>query len=235
MITVIFTLGISAFAIFHGIAFFQVLSGYKIILQIFSYECSTLTEIALSLVGCMVLACFLIQLAKDLKLEIIPVEIYWIICYFGIFCIYTISCSFRYYLSIYILIGLYIAYRISFRTQMASFFVASIAMGFIIMQFIWYDIFIVGNFPLKAVDFKIGNRQKETTAHFLPKQPVIDFLRTNKTGQIQYLIDEPYFVEQPILFYKTISPWDESKNKKIFLDYDHTSYKTGFLLYTQDD
>lgn len=228
-------LGISVFAIFHGIAFFQVLSAYKIILQIFSYECSTLTEITLSMVGCVVLACFLIQLAKDLKLETIPVEIYWISCYLGIFCAYTISCSFRYYLSIYVLMALYVACRISFKTRVSRFFVATIIIGFIIMQFMWYDIFIVGNFPLKAIDFKIGNRQKETTAHFLPKQPIIDFLKTNKTGQIQYLIDEPYFVEQPILFYKTINPWDESNGKGIFLDYDHTSYKTGFLLYTQDD
>jgi len=220
-----------AFIILHGIAFFEVATSYKLLLQVYSFESSLLVKLFLTAIGSIFLFYSILFLWHDIrhsKRSILP---FFLIAYLGLFCIYTIHCSFRYYLALYALLAFYTAYKISKGTQGTKMLTISLTLGFFTMSGILYDIYHTDSPPLKAIEFKIGNGQIETSAHFLPKQPVLDFLKKNKIGTVNYLPENAYFLTEPVLFYKLIKPWPEINSNKGLINFNFNSYGNGFVLY----
>jgi len=231
LIYFILILSVTVFVIFHGIAFFEVLTSYKLLLQVYSFESSIMAKLFLTGTGSIFLFYSIMFLWYDFQNRKCSILTFLFITYLGIFCIYTIHCSFRYYLALYALLACYSAYKISQRAKGSKILIISLISGFFTMNGILYDIYCTDNPILKAIDFKIGNGQIETSAHFLPKQPVLDFLKKNKIGTINYLPENPYFLTEPILFYKLIRPWPELNSNKGLINFDFNSYGNGFLLY----
>ncbi|NQX52263.1 hypothetical protein HQN86_01420 [Pedobacter panaciterrae] len=219
------------FIFFHGIAFFQIIAGYLFILQVYSYECSALVQTAGAIIGIIFIGHLIRFLLKDLQHKNQAKFSFFIFAYFGVLCLYTTSVSFRYYLALYLIIAIYMAYKIGNHLPTKSFILAPLGLSLIMINTILLDIFTSSNRPVKAIEFKIGNKQIETTAHFLPKLPIINFLKIHKTLEIQYLCEDPYFLKEPILFYRVINPWPQVKGQKTIIDYNFNSYESGFNLY----
>lgn len=217
------------FVAFHGRSFFEVFSSYKVLLQIYSYEVNPVIKIFLVLnaIVC-IFYCFkfLINDLKDRR-SLIGVLI---ITYTGIFTIFTVGNSFRYYLIICIIIALYIAYKTSLNLYRNFPLLLCIVFSFGIGIFLQIEILF--KFPphLKAINFTIGNGQKETSEHFLPKEPLLNFLRKNKVGMIYYIPKNSYFLQKPLEFYRLTDDFPQDGNVKAIVGYNYDSNNTGFSL-----
>ena len=155
---------------------------------------------------------------------------YLLIAYFGLFNIYTINCSFRYYLAIYLLIIIYMGFKLSkslIRSTPLIFFLIVIAFTINITLF---NIFRSTSRAVKAVNFRIGNSQIETSAHFLQNKPLVTYLKENKVGEVYYQSNR-YFLEQPILFYYNSKPWPKSRNNKVMIDYNFSNEEGSYTFY----
>jgi hypothetical protein len=220
------------FTYYHGKGFFDVLNQHKLILEVYSYQCSIAFNIIFAL-GAVLFVFFAAKLlVNDLtaKASNNTLFAYIIICYFALLALYTTKNSLRYYLVSYVILCIYMAFKLFQNPRSLKIFISSQLLIIIIMNAVLLDIFIHDPIPVRAVDFTIGNGQEETSSAFLPKKPVLDFLKKNHISKIHYLC-YPYFIEQPIKFYKVISPWTESKKDSALVDYNYLDYKDGFFLY----
>jgi hypothetical protein len=222
------------FAAYHAMALFQVLSTYKLLIHAYSYQPGMMIKLLFLAGGCIFAFYLCWFLLKDTtgKTPTSPFACV-IIAYFGLLPFYTTSCSFRYYLSIYAIIGLYMAAKAGKNIVRSIPLLTSLAAMLILLNIILVIVFTSPDRPLRAMDFIIGNNQVETSAHFLPNKPLIDFLKMNQVGEIKYL-SEQYFLEQPVLFYKLVTPWETSPANQAIIDYDFTGYKQGFMLYKEN-
>lgn len=221
------------FCVLHGTAFFQTISSYKILVQTYSFEAPIIVQGLFYSCGIV----FLIILSKSLWKDFISSAnsalIFIILTYLGLFCLYTQDCSFRYYLALYIGVCIYIASKASRSERHYKKFALLFGVGFLILNGCLIHIFFLKSKPLRAIDFNIGVVKVETSAHFLPKQPLLNFLEENEIGSINILSDDPYFILEPLKFYKLIKPWKENKENRALIDYDYNSYKSGFMLYKE--
>jgi len=219
------------FVYYHGKGFFDVLSSYKFIIQAYSYECSFIIQV-IFLIGaalfCFVSAKVLLQ-DFTVKRGNNTICAFVIVSYLGLLSLYTTKNSLRYYLVLYAVLCIYLAFKLNLKDKITKLFIGCQLVVIALINIILLDIFIHCPVPVKAVDFEIGNSQKETSSAFLPKKPLIDFLKDNHISKIDY-IDYPYFIEQPIKFYKLFSPWKESKKDSAAIGYDYSIYKNGYLL-----
>jgi hypothetical protein len=228
-IPAIFTL---KFLYYHGLGFFDVLSNYKLILLTYSYECSILSK-AIFVITALTFVLVLVQVAlSDLKQSSggssLPLLI--IISYLAIFTFYTPQPALRYYLILYAILALYLSFKLwHYKPKLIVPLVVSHGLALLSVNLALFKIFTHEPMAVRSVHFKIGNHQQETSSVFLPKRPVIDFLRTNNISKIHYLCD-PYFIEQPILFYKLVLPWNEDMTKGAIIDYNYNRSNNGFLL-----
>jgi len=221
----LFVLG---FAYTHGKAFFEMLGAYSVILQLYSYESSLTFKIGYILCSATFLLYLLRYIIADLADSKNAAPVFFILSYLGIFNLYTMKCSFRYYLGIIAILSIYLAFKLaSERFGRKPFFLSQLTL-LILLNAQLLDIFINNPIAVKAVDFKIGNGQTETSAHFLPKEPLIDFLKKENISNINYQTD-PYFIDQPVRFYKLVAPWKELPSNTATVDYDYIKYKSGFF------
>lgn len=229
------TLGVllSSFLIFHGMALYQVMANYKLIMHAYSFSFSP-SVIILFLTGGAVIAGYLFFfLAEDIKTEKKAPFAFFIIVYLGMLSVYTTDNSFRYYLAAYAIISLYIAIKVSAHIKRALPLTIVLAGMAILTNVALFRIFLRLDRPVKAIEFTTGNQQIETSAHFLPNKPLISFLKENQIGNIIYLSDR-YFLEQPILFYRLICPWGRLPQNTAIIDYDYTGNNQGYLLYKKE-
>lgn len=211
---------ISIFLFNHGIALIDVFSNYRILTHVYSYQPPLISTIIFTAGAVVLLGYAVFYLGMDLLGKNKSLFAFFIVSYMGLFSLYTIKTSFRYYLVIYIILALYVAWKINSDKKNATIFCASVLIIFITMNASLLSIFSpTYNIP-KAIRFRIGNKQIETSAHFLPNKPLIDFLSTNEVGQIRYRSGR-YFLEKPIEFYKVIKPWKEKAEKRVTLEYDY--------------
>ena len=215
----------------HGKGLFDVLSQYKLILEVYSYECSTLFQTVFTFCATLFVLFAAWLLFDDIKTKANENTIvaYIIISYMALLGLYTSKNSLRYYLVIYAALCLYMAFKLFKNSRSLRIFISFQLLIIILINAALLDIFVHDPIPVRSVDFKIGNDQDETSSAFLPKKPVLDFLKNNHISKINYLC-YPYFIEEPIKFYKLYSPWTESKQDSALIDYDYTRYKGGFFL-----
>lgn len=229
------TLGVflSSFLIFHGMALYQVMANYKLIVHAYSFSFSR-SAITLFLTGGAVTAGYLFFFfVEDLKAKKNALFAFFIIVYLGMLSVYTTDNSFRYYLAAYAIISFYIAIKISALIKRALPLVIVLAGMAILINITLFKIYLRLDRPVKAIEFTVGNQQIETSAHFLPNKPLISFLKENQIGNIIYLADR-YFLEQPILFYQLICPWERLPQNTAIVDYDYTGNNQGYLLYKKE-
>ena len=217
------------FIIYHGMAFLQVSANYKILLHFFSYRVPGWVQVLLLFTGGLYCCYFLLFLFEDFYHKDDAVLAFVVVAYLGLFCMYTINCSFRYYLAIYLLISIYMAFKMSKKALISLPLMISLCAMFCFLNFYLLAIFTHEDRPVKAVNFTIGNNQTETSAHFLSNKPLLDSLRKYKIGEINYVADR-YFLEQPVLFYKLFKPWKEVPSHTAIVDYDFSSYHTGYMI-----
>lgn len=224
----------ACFVRFHGMALYQVLSNYKIIMQAYSFSPGPVSRFLL-LAGGAVMALYLVVfIMEDLKNKHNAFPAVFIVTYLGLLAVYTTRCSFRYYLAAFVIIATYLAFKAGGGKKQAMPLIVSLIVMLVIMNITLLKIFIHNNRPLKAYEFVIGNNQIETSAHFLPNKPLLDFLRENEIGEVDYLSNQ-YFLEQPILFYKLCNPWKEIPEHKALVDYDYSENNHGgYMFYRKE-
>lgn len=223
--------GIACFLIFHGIAFIEVLSGYKIFLQNYSYESPLIIRVLLRICS-IVFACFLINyLWHDLQNSKSAVFAFIMLTLLSVINVYTIKNSYRYYLVIYAVMGIYMACKLNEITKKSRFLIYCLAISFCIAAFIQLQVLKNNTRLIRVVNFKIGNKQTETSAHFLPKKPLVDYLKKHQAISIDCTDDNPYFLNLPIQFYNLQQPWQPNTNHKVMVAYDRINYKDGYLFF----
>jgi hypothetical protein len=212
------------FCLFHGRAFFDLLAGDKVFLQNYAYETSR--YLCWVLYGCaIVFICYLLaELWQDMNKTASSIFAIFIVVYMGVLCVYVTQVSFRYYLTLNVFIILYISFKMSSGLKRYRLLLVSLSVACLIMGSMQFHVFFDQDRPLKAVHFKIGNGQNETSAHFLPKEKVIDFLKENKIAQMYYP-EDAYFLNLPIEFYRTFQPWVTKPGTKAVVTYDYSSSK----------
>lgn len=221
---------LATFILYHGKAFFDVVSNYKLLTHAYSYEFGLLAKAIFLCIGAITCFYLFFYLAEDIKRNgKLSVFAFGIITYLGILSIYTINNSFRYYLSIYVLINLYMAIKIRGGVRRALPLIGSWIIAAIMVNASLIKIFVSSEKEIKAIELVIGNGQVETSAHFLPKEPLISFLKQHKIGQIHYISDR-YFLEHPILFYQQIEPWPQSTDSTAVIEYDYTGNNNGYFM-----
>ena len=233
LINGILILSLVSFLTFHGMAFLQTVSNYKIILQSYSREYSLIIQGIFIISGGSYVYYFFLCVCKGLRHPRYSVFAFMLLSYMGFLNFYTLDTSFRYYLALYACTSFYIAYYVGSYQVPSKKLVVGLVSGFIILNSVLLDIFFFDKKPLRAIEFNIGNGQIETSAHFLPKQPLLNFLEKNEIGEIIYLEKDFYFIQEPIKFYKLIDPWIEKRQNKAIIDFDFNGYKNGFMLHNE--
>lgn len=142
---------------------------------------------------------------------------------------YTTSCSFRYYLILYVTAAIYLSLHNESNNALSRVFKYGLLLNFCITNLILISIFQQDR-ALKAIEINIGNHQTETSAHFLPNKPLMDFLRDNEIDTITYFSDR-YFLEQPIIFLKKLQPWTTRNGTNAIVDYDYSDNIRGGYLF----
>ncbi|MGY4383397.1 hypothetical protein ACVWYN_000416 [Pedobacter sp. UYP24] len=216
------------FVAYHGIAFFQTVSNYYLLIRFYSYKPEIVSQFLSFLCAFIFIGYIIYFLLDDVKRkDTSAIFAFILIAYMGIFPFYTTNCSFRYYLSIFLLFSLYIALKISKNLILCIPVIFSMVISCIIINLNLITIFYSKR-PVMAMNFIIGNGKKETSAHFIPNKPIIDFLRTNHVGKIIYVSDR-YFIEQPVLFYRLAEPWKSTKEKEAIILYDFENFGSGYF------
>jgi hypothetical protein len=221
-----------SFIVFHGMALFRVMSNYELIIHAYSYPFTPIIKLLFLAGGCVIGFYLCFYLAEDIKDKSGSLYAFFIIGYLGLLSVYTTNCSFRYYLSIYPVVSLYLAIKMGKRIKRAIPLIISLILTVVLINIFMFQIFNYPERPIKAMDITIGNGQVETSAHFLPSKPLIDFLRENEIDKIHY-ISEQYFLEQPVLFYQLIEPWRQEPGNTAIIDYDYSGNKHGYMLYRE--
>ena len=220
---------ILSFALFHGIILFQTLSQRILFLRVFSYEFpSWMAVICLATAG-VISSYFIMSLVNDIRL--LPREpwSFIIIGYSGIFTLYTTEASIRYFLIMFVLMCLYLGFKLSSRDGPVRVVVAAALVTNILLvqSMLW---FLSSNHhrKLRAIDFAMGNGRTESSAHFLPFGSVLDFINTHKVGQIETTKSEEAETGHTYDFYKLLNPQWEKYPNRARITYDKISMGDGF-------
>jgi len=221
------------FSVYHGLAFAETYSNYKLIMHAYSLELPAITKISLSVLGIAVLMIFAWLLVSDLKTSRKPSFVFEfvLIIYLGILPFYTTNNSFRYYLIAYALTAVYISLRVSQNKMIIKVFIPLMIMSCVAINVMLGYVFTNPGRPVRALEISVGKKQVETSAHFLPNQPLIRFLREHKAGNFYYLSNS-YFLGQVIEFYKLSNPWEALPENQVVIDYDYSpNDHGGYLLF----
>lgn len=220
-------IGVFFFVFFHGIAVIDVFSNYKVFKNVYAFNSGWLIRyfyLTFSLCLCFFSVYYI---SKDLQIKgpaSIPAFI--ILMYVATFSLFTTSNSSRYYLILFFLLAMYLSLRLS-RTQFRKPIVSFTLISFLISISIISSVFLTGIKAYKVYQVHIGNSE-ESSGHFLPKKNLIDSISKYRVNRIDYLTDR-YFIEQPILFYKTIQPWKIAYGSEAIIDY--RGINGGYLIF----
>jgi len=220
----------ASFVIFHGHSFFDVLTGYRVIAYLYAIDTSYFLRIGLSFCGCFMAAGIIYFLYLDIfKSGRYPALAYTIVVYAALLPLYTQSTSYRYYLAIYILIAIYMACHLSKHPGRQILFWPVLFVSGMLLNIAIFKSFDLNRPHLATVEIPVGQGQKEQSVHFYSKAPIIDFLIKNRIGRINYPKDR-YFIEQPILFYHLIAPWQAFPSRQMKIELDPSGNNKGFKL-----
>lgn len=217
------------FVILHGIAFVQILTQKIMVLRIFSYELPQITQ-GIFLVSAILLSAYLLYaLYSDVIRNPNDPWVFLLLSYFGIFCIYTRGNSPRYYLILSVLVFLYLSFKISQKKSVINTLVIlMITANAALLQMTLWQISLDKNRTLKPRLFKIGITHLETSAHFLPFAPVLDYINQHHIGYIE--TKEPFFIGTSFEFYKKIYPQINNYPNSMSIEYSYNEHKNGFSM-----
>ncbi|MBT2621871.1 hypothetical protein [Chryseobacterium sp. ISL-6] len=229
----IYLIALIPFFIFHGKAFFEILTGYKIYMQYYSLESEQWMRLLSCALSIMLIVYLVFQLRNQISNENTQLFTLFLLSFMVVFSFYTTTNSYRYYLQLYLIISLYIAVIVPAVKNLnwTKVFISSLVIslgGSIYTQLKVFD----SDRHDKAMYFNIGNNQSETSAHFLTKKPLINFLKRHQVDSLILLNIEPYFLNTPIDFYKQASPWStDPRNKAVIMFQTTDSSKDGILYF----
>lgn len=223
-----------AFLTFHGLALFDALSGDRVFLQYYCYECSLPIKLFLSLSW----GSFVIYVGKtlwdDLKGHPQSFYAFAIVVYGGVITAYTTKTSLRYYLVAVVVLGIYAACRLENGARSVRLaIISALCLSLCITGAIQLVVLSGKNRPVRASTFTIGNSQTETSAHFLSKRPLVQFLKAHRISTVHFFNEDPYFLNAPLEFYKKEQAWPVDSTRKVLVDYDYTGYGDGYLIYIE--
>lgn len=221
------------FCRYHGLALFDVLANQKILTHVYSMRFGVIGTLTFQFTGCLLLFLVLYQLWQDVRQECKSPFAFVLITYLGVLSFYTTNNSLRYYLIAYVLLALYLALRHNRSFIRTAALLLCLAVSLISVNISLIKAMNHDSRPMRPVTFTVGNNQLETSSHFLPSKPLIEFLKSNNAGNIYYL-DDRYFLEQPILFHYMIAPWKQDSSRTAIVGYDETGGMGGYLLYLKD-
>jgi len=221
-----------AFFVFHGRNLINVASNQTIIVNLFSERLSELLTIILFTCAIIIVLSF----ASFLILDVFgKAKSLWgtiLVTYLGVFNIYTTSLSLRYYLTLSFFICCFMAYEITKRGLHQYFsrviLTAVIISGVITNITVW-NIYRNPDRKLVAMLFNLDDKTIDTSAHFLPTKPLMDFIRKNQIGNFVFLGDE-ICISRPSSFYKLEEGWVENPGRTAIIGYDYTNLGTGFIM-----
>ncbi|MDR6570731.1 hypothetical protein [Chitinophaga ginsengisegetis] len=216
---------------FHGIALYQIMSNYKVITSFYSYPFSPFIVLLFQIGGGVVCCYTVLFLILDIKHGNNSLFAIFIIAYLGLLPIFTTSCFYRYYLAITAIIGIYLAVKVSQYVKLSIPLLVVLAGMLLITNLTWYKILSEPERLLQAMNIRLGNGHLETSAHFLPQGPLLQFLKEQEIADVYYLTDQ-FFIEKPIQFYKLIQPWKQIPGNSAVIDYDYSKNNHGgFMFY----
>lgn len=221
------------FLCYHGLAFFETCSAYKMIEQVYAFTVSPYLKVVFILSAAIYLFYLVWFIIRDIRTGGIgSIAAFMIVCYLGLFSFYTINNSLRYYLAVYAVTAIYIVARIRIRSVRDNLIFCILLVPLIGNACMMLHIYSVQNRRFDNTEVKIGRNLIENPGHFFPKEPLINFLRKNHAGAIVPLGDA-YFIEKPIMFYKIFEPWTENPRNEVIIDYGDNGYL--FLLKERQD
>nr|WP_068893258.1 hypothetical protein [Pedobacter panaciterrae] len=218
------------FTFYHGFSFLQVLTNYKVLTHVLSYESSLFEQAIYIVCGALYIYYLFMYLLNDLSSERGAILAYVIVMYLGVINVYTIECSFRYYLSIFYLTAVYLSIELSKDKKRSIPMICVLVFSFFLTNRILLTVFIDDQRVVKPKQFNMGNNKFETSAHFLQTQPLVDFLKENKVLSLRSDSNQ-YFLEKPVFFYYKIDPWSFSDKKTALIEYDYNSFGSGFIMH----
>ncbi|WP_167294709.1 hypothetical protein [Pedobacter sp. SG908] len=229
IVLIILSVGSICFVIYHGLALFDILSNYKVMTSIYAYQPAYAFKVFYTACSCFIVSSTIYLLFQDIRSKgRASLPAFFILSYLAEFNLFTVNNSIRYYLVFYLLLTLYLAVKIAEHKILRKSFLISLSISVILSFFISTYILNLDTREYHNVKVLIGNKQEETSAHFLPKKNLADTLSKYQIGNIEYYSDR-YFTEQPLLFYKIISPWKENSSNHAKIDYRGGS-KGGFVI-----
>ncbi|QPH38723.1 hypothetical protein [Pedobacter endophyticus] len=228
VVLIIASAGLATFVFCHGLAFFDVLTNYKIFLNIYSYPVALGIKAFFIFPAIILCISCIYHLWKDVfsfGKTTVPGII--LISYLGIFSLFTVHNSVRYYLIIFILIALYLSLKVCHDPKASRTLYLSLVFSFFLSALTLFKAFFLDVKGYKVLEVNIGNEQIESSGHFLPKKNLVDSLRKYRVGKIEYMTDQ-YFIEEPVMFYKLANPWKEDKRNHAIIDYRGS--RGGFII-----
>ncbi|MEO5906689.1 MAG: hypothetical protein ABIQ11_08185 [Saprospiraceae bacterium] len=151
--------------------------------------------------------------------------------YLGVFTIYTQSYSVRYYLIMTAFVFIYLAYALSRQKNnlIRNTVISALLINIFTVQSVLWNLSTDDERKIKAVDFKMGNNQNtETSAHFLPFTPVIEYAHANQVGRIE--TSEVFFIGNPFRFYQVLDSTLSAYPNAATVEYDKDRSGTGFII-----
>ncbi|MGF7081402.1 hypothetical protein [Mucilaginibacter sp. UYCu711] len=225
-------LAISAawFLYVHGLAFFNVISGYKILLIGYSYTCPEWAKWIMLIFAAFYCAYLLMFIWLDVRSRNNSLLAIYIICYCGLLTFYTTGTAFRYYLGLYLITACYLAYKISIDLKKQTLFLGMLTVAIICVNLLQIEIFCTKNRMVKAIWFKWSANQIATSAHFLPKEPLLNYLVSHNVTKVKCSVNDDYFINGPLLFYEFAKPRSAGfGNHSISISFDKKN-GTGFII-----
>ncbi len=214
----------------HATGLYAVLSNHKVLEHIYSFTPHPSVAFLSQLAAAALLAASAIAMFRDLKADKSPLPLF-ILSYMGLLSLFTTANSPRYYLSLSIILFLYLAIKTSqskyYSSAIIVLAVTSVLTVILQLYLIYSDEARVWH-P-KQVAF--GNIT-EPSSHFLPITPVVNYLRENRIHRVESNF-EGKFIVWCTHFMELTRPWEKDAGTKIYVEYGETAKNGGFVIKEQ--
>lgn len=217
------------FLLLHGVTFWQIATNKVLLLRVYSYEPPLWLNILFIISGSMILmyiiGCLIIDILKNSDQP----WAFIIVAYLGLFSIYAADTSIRYYLTIFAIIFIYMSYKMTCKQKTAMIhngITCMLVLAFMLIQSTLWILSSNTHRELRALHFPLGHTRVETSAHFLPFEPVMEFLYKSRAGKIS--TSEKFFIGNTFNFYKLIHPEINKLPGTASIEYDYVTYGDGF-------
>lgn len=226
---IILVIPILIFFKIHFFKFYDVLGNNVLLMRLFSYQSSTILNLYFVVTATAIILLTSYFIISDFLNKNATIWTYFIIVYLGVFCLYTSGFSIRYYHILTLFLFLYLSINLFLsKAKIQLGFISIILINLLIVHFTLWNINLNYKRKVKAMNFKIGLKNTETSAHFLNFSPVIDFVKKNKIGKLNTV--DIFFIGNVFNFYKHVYPEIETNRNVASVNYDYKIKGSGFKI-----